>query len=82
MVAGSSTPRTTVASMRIAVASPTPIGLRSCPVDRAKEANTATMTAAALVTTPAVERMPCAVAASVPIPPSTASRIRLRMNTW
>jgi hypothetical protein len=46
----------------------------------AKTANTATMTVAAPVTTPAVDLMPCATASSVRIPPSNASRIGLRMK--
>ena len=41
-----------------------------------------TMTAAALVMMPAVDLMPCATALSVDIPRSTASRTRLRTNTW
>ena len=45
-------------------------------------ANTATITTAALVTTPAVDLMPWRTASSVRIPPSTASRMRLTMNTW
>ena len=44
--------------------------------------NTAIITTAALVTTPAVDLMPCATASPVLIPPSYASRIRLTMNTW
>ena len=82
IAAGSSTARTSVASMRIAAARPTPIILNSTELSVAKIANTATITIAALVTTPAVERMPCATASSVDSPRSTASRIRLRMNTW
>ena len=45
-------------------------------------AKTATMTTAALVTTPAVDLIPCEIASSVESPRSYASRIRLRMNTW
>ena len=68
--------------MRIATARPTPIILNSSMLSVAKIANTATITAAAPVTTPAVLLIPCATALSVRMPPSTASRIRLRMNTW
>ena len=50
--------------------------------ERAKIANTPTMTIAALVTTPAVDLMPCATASSVLAPRSNASRIRLMMKTW
>ncbi len=82
MLAGSRTPRTTVASMRTATASPTP----TCFIDTcesvAKVLNTATMITAALVTTPAVEVMPRRMASGVPVPASTSSRIRLRMKTW
>src|SRR5215218_10520108 len=53
IVAGSSTARTSVASIRIAAARPTPIILNSSMLSVAKIANTATITAAALVTTPA-----------------------------
>ncbi len=71
-----------VASIRIAAARPTPISFMSITGRIAKTLNTATITAAALVTTPAVVLMPCATASSVPSPRSYASRIRLRMNTW
>ena len=81
-MAGSSTARTIVASIRIATARPTPICLNSSSDSVAKIANTATITTAALVTTPAVLLIPCATASSVRMPRSTASRIRLRMNTW
>jgi len=40
------------------------------------------MIAAALVTTPAVERMPTLTASRVHMPPIRSSRIRLTMNTW
>ena len=80
--AGSSTPRTIVASIRIAVASPTPNCLNSSIERVAKIENTATITTAALVTTPAVDLMPSATASSVLAPPSYSSRMRLRMNTW
>ena len=82
IAAGSSTARTSVASSRMATARPTPICLNSIMLSVAKIANTATITTAALVTTPAVALMPCATASSVRSPRSTASRMRLRMNTW
>src|ERR671935_523001 len=82
IVAGSSTPRTIVASIRIATASPTPnclnIKIDSVP----KTENTPTMTTAALVTTPAVDLIPTEIASSIPAPRWKASRIRLTMNTW
>ena len=68
--------------MRTATARPTPIILKSSALSVAKIANTAIITTAALVTTPAVDLMPWLTASSVRMPPSTASRIRLRMNTW
>ena len=54
IVAGRSTARTIVASIRIAVASPTPNCLNISIESVAKIENTATITTAALVTTPAV----------------------------
>ena len=68
IVAGRSTPRTSVASSRIAVARPTPSCFMSRPERVAKIANTATITTAALVTTPAVSVMPCSTACSVGTP--------------
>ncbi len=47
-----------------------------------KIAKTATMMIAALVTVPAVRRIPRETASSVGRPPSWSSLIRLRMNTW
>ena len=82
IVAGNSTPRMIVASISTAAARPTPICLNSTVDSVANTANTATMIAAALVTTPAVDRIPRDTAWSVGIPRSTSSRIRLRMNTW
>jgi hypothetical protein len=82
IAAGSRTPRTIVASMSTATARPTPICLNSIMLSDPKIENTATITTAALVTTPAVCLMPCATALSVDRPRSTPSRIRLRMNTW
>jgi hypothetical protein len=40
------------------------------------------MITAALVTTPAVDRMPCETACAVVMPRSRASRIRDTTNTW
>src|SRR5947209_7901851 len=54
IVAGSRTPRTSVASMKTATAKPTPSCLKMTRDKVAKIANTDTITAAALVTTPAV----------------------------
>ena len=71
-----------VASIRIAAARPTPICLATWSLASAKEPKTATITSAALVTTPAVLLMPWATASSLLMPRSTASRTRLRMNTW
>jgi hypothetical protein len=82
MVAGRSTPRMSVASIRTATARPTPSGFVSSDLSVAKTAKTATMTAAAAVTVEAVVRMPWATASSVRMPRSTSSLIRLRMNTW
>ena len=71
-MAGSSTARTTVASSGMATERPTPICLNSTSESVPKTAKTATITAAALVTVPAVVRIAWA----------TSSRTRLRMNTW
>ncbi len=68
--------------MRIATARPTPISFMSMMLSVAKIENTATITIAALVTVPAVARMPLRTASSVPMPASTPSRTRLTMNTW
>ena len=56
--AGSSTPRTIVASMSTAAAMVTPNSLNSISPSVAKMENTATMIAAALVTTPALDEIP------------------------
>ena len=82
IVAGSSTARTSVASMRTAAARPTPICFMSTMLSVAKVAKTPTMMIAALVTVEAVALMPCATASSVFMPLSNASRTRVRMNTW
>ena len=57
--------RTIVASIRIAAASPTPNCLKNSIESVPKTAKTQTMTIAALVTTPAVDLIPCAIASSV-----------------
>ena len=82
IVAGSSTPRTIVASIRIAAASPTPNCLKNSIDSVAKTANTQTITTAALVTTPAVDLIPSEIASSIDAPRWNRSRIRLTMNTW
>ncbi len=82
IAAGSSTPRTSVASIRIAAARPTPNCFMSMNWSVAKIPNTPTITIAAAVTTLAVDLMPWLTASSVGSPRSTASLIRLRMNTW
>ena len=82
IAAGSRIARTSVASIRIATARPTPSCLKTIDESVAKTPNTATITIAALVTVLAVDLMPCATASSVFMPPSNASRTRLRMNTW
>ena len=81
MTEGSSTPRTTVASSRTATASPTLSCLNCCSDKVPKTANTATMMMAALVTTPAVLRMPCPTASLAGSPRSCASLIRETTNT-
>ncbi len=72
----------TVASIRTAAASPTPICFMDCIDSVPKIANTATMMTAALVTTPAVVTTPCVIASRVVRPRSRASRIRETTNTW
>ncbi len=79
--AGSSTPRTTVASSSTAAAIVMPNSLNSMIDSVAKIENTATMIAAALVTTPALLAIPCVIASRADSPRSRSSRIRLRMNT-
>ena len=71
-----------VASIRIAAASPTPNCLKNGIESVAKTANTQTMTIAALVTTPAVDLIPCVTASSIVAPRSKVSRMRLMMKTW
>ena len=68
MLAGSRTPRISVASSRTANARPTPICLNMMNERLPKIANTATITIAALVTTPAVFLIACDTASSVLMP--------------
>ena len=82
IVAGSRTPRITVASISTATASPAPICLMSSVLSVAKIAKTATITAAAAVTVLAVPAMPRDTASSVRVPRSTSSLMRLTMKTW
>jgi uncharacterized membrane protein YdfJ with MMPL/SSD domain len=82
MAAGSRTARTRVASSRTAAASPMPSCSNSSSDSVAKMLNTPTITAAALVTTPADDVTPAATAARVGIPARCASRTRLTTNTW
>jgi hypothetical protein len=71
-----------VASISTAAAMATPNILNSISDSVAKIENTATMIAAALVTTPALLAMPPVIACRADAPPSRSSLIRLRMNTW
>jgi alpha-1,2-mannosyltransferase len=80
--AGSRIPRTTVASMRTAVAVPTPRIFRSTRGMVTKIEKIATMIRAALVTTPALEAMPPMIACLGDESRAHSSRMRLRMNTW
>ena len=82
MLAGRSTARTIVASIRIATASPTPNCLKNSIERVAKIENTSTITIAALVTTPAVRLMPFEIASSMLSPRSYSSLIRPRTRTW
>src|SRR5581483_190153 len=79
---GSSTPRIIVASIRTARPSPTPSCFIMMMFSVPKIAKTATMMIAALVTVPAVRRMPSETASSVLRPRSRSSLMRLMMNTW
>ena len=74
--------RTMVASISTAAASATPSCLKAISLNVAKTENTATITRAALVMTPAVEVMPSATARLVESPRSCPSRMRLRISTW
>ena len=68
--------------MRMAAERPTPIIFISIMLSVAKIANTETITAAALVTTPAVSLIPRSTASRVGSPRCTCSRTRLSTNTW
>src|SRR4029079_9973556 len=70
MLAGRSTARTIVASIRIATDTPTPTCLKNSIERVAKIENTSTITIAALVTTPAVRLMPFEIASSMLSPRS------------
>ena len=74
MLAGRSTARTIAASMSTADASPTPISSKSRELSVTKIENTPIITATALVTIPAVARIPCDTASSVISPRSKPSR--------
>src|SRR5215213_5546122 len=80
--AGRSTARTIVASIRTAAARPTPNCLNISRDSAAKTEKTATMTIAALVTTPAVDLIPYETASSMLAPRSNVYRIRVMMKTW
>ena len=71
-----------VASSRIAAARPTPSCFMSMVLSVAKMENTATITIAALVTTPAELVMPWPTASRVDRPRARASRMRLTTKTW
>ena len=68
IAAGSITPRMIVASIRTATARPSPSSLKSRKLSVTKTRKTPTITAAALVTVPAVVAMPCCTASSVLMP--------------
>src|SRR5690606_6725329 len=80
--AGSMIPRTTVASRSTATAIPTPSCFISSIDSVAKIENTPTMTAAALVTTPAERASPARIAVRGSMPWSRASRTRLVTKMW
>ena len=82
IVEGTRTARTTVASIRTAIASPKPICCIMIRLRLAKRPKTATMMIAALVTVPAVRVMASRMASSVVAPASWSSLTRLRMKTW
>ena len=81
MVAGTSTIRTIVASMKMAVASPRPISLSTRRSPRTNDMNTAIMIAAAAVMTRAVEARPSATAVALSPLTRYSSRIRDSRNT-
>jgi len=74
--------RTTVASTRIALASPRPISLSETSGLSAKAPKTATMISAAAVITRAVRASPCATALAVSRRARYSSRTRDSRNTW
>ena len=82
MVAGSSTARTSVASIRIAVDEADAELLHVEPREASRTREHRDHDHRGLVTTPAVSVMPCSTAFSVGTPRSHSSRMRLRMNTW
>ena len=81
ITAGTSSRRTTVASMKIAAAMPTPITLRTTSGEGMKAAKTATMMAAAAVITRPVPARPPRMACSLLRVRSQPSRIRLTRKT-
>ena len=81
MVAGTSTMRTTVASMKIAVARPSPKSLMVVASPSTKLPNTVTMMSAAAVITLAVDASPSATASALSPVRSYSSRIRDSRNT-
>ena len=80
-MAGTSTSRTTVASRKIATASPTPISLICGTPVKAKIVNTATMISAALEIVPALAARPCATAVRLSPVAWKRSLIRDSMKT-
>ena len=82
MMDGRMTIRTRVASTRTAMARPIPICFISIIPQRGETAKTDTITAAALVTTPADSVTPSRTASCGVSPRWTPSRIRPRTNTW
>src|SRR3954447_3749627 len=82
MVAGRSTRRTIVASIRTAVARPTPNCFRITKSETAKAVKTAIMIAAAPVTTLAVLDIPNSIALSFDCVRTYSSRIRVSRKTW
>ena len=81
MTAGTSSIRTTVASMKMAAAMPTPITLRNTSGLGMNAANTATMIAAAAVMTRPVPASPSTMARLLSRVRTHVSRIRLTRNT-
>ena len=81
IVAGTSTSRTTVASIAMAVARPMPIILMATAGSSAKPRNTATMISAAEVMTRAVEDRPATTEPLLSPVRRYSSRTRLSRNT-